>query len=367
MADGESLSNFTVKMTPQKLNLNCALPSLKEKGTYGDRTNEKKLVNDGLSLRLMDKTITAAASPTTTYKITKGKSISQSLEERHTSNRIKFNCYEMMVNGHKFNSNLWDYTDFKKYTDPYGDIHTVGRFAVDGTILTPTWDTLLNKYVLIRRRMRTPMFSPKNNVPQILKTLDITDPTEVAYNYGTKMKTQEATAYYTEKGYQFDDKTYATETSGSSSSGSGSCSADVERVIEIALDLGSRGIPYVSGGHSESGFDCTGFVSYCFNKAGFDIEISHASGFDLTFKNCPGFQTLAFSEDIMQRGDVLSSPDHTELYLGNMRMVGAHSTGTVASEVDYNNATGWTEIFRPPAGTSPSPSSTSTTDKDSKK
>lgn len=346
MANGENLDTFTLKMQANKPNLKANLADIQFNANYGDRSEDKTITNGGKSsIRLTNETVTSAASPNTSFKMSKNQTISQAFEERHISNRIKYECYEIMVNGHKLNPNFWEYSDFKKYTDPYGDIHAVGRFAVDGTILTPTWDEQQHKYVLIRRRARMTMFSPKNNVPEILNTLSIEDPTKVVFNYGTKTKTQTAEEYYNSIGKLFDDKEY--DNGNHSGSGNGQCSSDMEKVISIALELGSQGIPYVWGGKDPSGFDCTGFVSYCMNKAGFDIEPCGGSGFDDNVKAL-GFDVIAFSESAMQRGDILSSPTHVEIYLGNGRMVGAHSKKNGVNEKDYSDTTGFNEIFRCP-------------------
>lgn len=45
-------------------------------------------------------------------------------------------------------------------------------------------------------------------------------------------------------------------------------------LIDYALSL--RGTPYIYGGMSESGFDCSGFVSYVFGK--YDVKVPHSSG-----------------------------------------------------------------------------------------
>ena len=77
------------------------------------------------------------------------------------------------------------------------------------------------------------------------------------------------------------------------------------------------------------------------------IEPCGGSGFDDNVKAL-GFDVIAFSESAMQRGDILSSPTHVEIYLGNGRMVGAHSKKNGVNEKDYSDTTGFNEIFRCP-------------------
>src|SRR5699024_9802641 len=54
--------------------------------------------------------------------------------------------------------------------------------------------------------------------------------------------------------------------SGSSSSGSANVDYDVTKLINEAKS--HIGVPYVWGGQSPSGFDCSGFIHYVYNKAG---------------------------------------------------------------------------------------------------
>lgn len=53
--------------------------------------------------------------------------------------------------------------------------------------------------------------------------------------------------------------------------------ADVPDAIESLVTFATKHlhIPYRSGGSSKKGFDCSGFVRYCFNK--WDISLPHSS------------------------------------------------------------------------------------------
>ena len=93
-----------------------------------------------------------------------------------------FNTYEIetdqiIINKHKLNPYLYELTDFKKLETPVSGI--VGNFCLDGTVLVKAWDTTLKKYVLIRRRLRTPMFFPQLNVPEIPSPLSVIDKTKL--------------------------------------------------------------------------------------------------------------------------------------------------------------------------------------------
>lgn len=91
------------------------------------------------------------------------------------TNRVQNEFDDMLYNGHKFNPVFYEYADYKKYTDQYGDSHVVGSLCISGSVLVRAWDRHLKRNVLIRRPARFPMFSPLNNVPEIDKGLKIDD------------------------------------------------------------------------------------------------------------------------------------------------------------------------------------------------
>src|SRR5699024_8320606 len=65
--------------------------------------------------------------------------------------------------------------------------------------------------------------------------------------------------------------------SGSSSSGSSNVDYDVNKRVSEAK--GHIGVPYVWGGQSPSGFDCSGFIHYVYNKAGLSMGSTNTSGY----------------------------------------------------------------------------------------
>lgn len=91
------------------------------------------------------------------------------------TNRMQNEFDDLLFNGHKFNPVFYEYADYKKYTDQYGDSHVVGSLCISGSVLVRAWDRYLQRNVLIRRPARFPMFAPLNNVPEIDKGLKIDD------------------------------------------------------------------------------------------------------------------------------------------------------------------------------------------------
>ena len=119
--------------------------------------------------------------------------------------------------------------------------------------------------------------------------------------------------------------------SGSSSSGSASSSAPkADRpqrvasggVLDVAASL--TGIPYVYGGSTPAGFDCSGYTQYVFAQVGISLgRTTHAQY----------AQTYAVSDP--RPGDLVfyggSSPWHVGIYAGNGMMYDSPRTGKSTS------------------------------------
>lgn len=160
---------------------------------YDNRYTNIKNTTDYLSLDLRDKglksvtslanisvkadgNINAAAGEYSSLKVAaEGSQTETGIHKRFIFNRCEFDINEVVINKHKLNPYLYELTDFKKITNPISGI--VGNFCIDGTVMVKAWDSTLKKYVLIRRRIRTPMFFPRLDVPSIPSFLNVTDST----------------------------------------------------------------------------------------------------------------------------------------------------------------------------------------------
>jgi cell wall-associated NlpC family hydrolase len=98
------------------------------------------------------------------------------------------------------------------------------------------------------------------------------------------------------------------------------------------------GVPYVWGGASPSGFDCSGLVMYVYAQLG--ISLGHYTGAQWS-------ETVPISMSQAQPGDLVffNGVSHVGIYIGNGQMVNAPHTGSVV-RIDSIGGFGSIDGFR---------------------
>ena len=114
--------------------------------------------------------------------------------------------------------------------------------------------------------------------------------------------------------------------SGSGSSSSGSSSYESSSIGQQIATYAQKfvGYPYVYGGTSPSGFDCSGFVQYIYRQFGYSINRTAtaklSNGYSVSYDNLrPGY--LVFF-------GYGSSASHVGMYIGNGQIVHAQNSST---------------------------------------
>lgn len=118
--------------------------------------------------------------------------------------------------------------------------------------------------------------------------------------------------------------TSASSTAASSTSTSTTSNLETGSVVSLAVKLANAGIPYVWGGNSLSGMDCSGLVQYVY---------AHSAGISLPH-NTVAQEAYVTKHSVASAkpGDILfwgnsGATYHDAIYIGNNQFVAAPSTG----------------------------------------
>lgn len=112
--------------------------------------------------------------------------------------------------------------------------------------------------------------------------------------------------------------------------------AQAGSVVNFALQF--RGVPYVWGGASPAGFDCSGFTKYVYAQFGLNLPHSAAAQYSQRYGTF-------ISRDSLQPGDIVFFANtykpgisHVGIYIGDGMVVQALAPGTPLAAVSMNSA-----------------------------
>lgn len=96
------------------------------------------------------------------------KSLEVTPEKIEVTNRKSLITDDLLINHQKFNTQLLKLSDTSKLFD----YQTIGGLTLNGTVMVKVWEKNLGRYVLMRRPIRTPLFSRVLEAPEIPEILD---------------------------------------------------------------------------------------------------------------------------------------------------------------------------------------------------
>jgi peptidoglycan hydrolase-like protein with peptidoglycan-binding domain len=121
-----------------------------------------------------------------------------------------------------------------------------------------------------------------------------------------------------------------------SSSGSGSKSFNAMNLIADASNY--VGVPYVWGGTTASGFDCSGFVQHVFRNNGVNLPRTVAQQWNATTSvSSPSVGDIVYFETYK------SGPSHNGIYIGNNQFI--HSGSSTGVTITSMNNSYWKERY----------------------
>ncbi|MGM9944856.1 MAG: LysM peptidoglycan-binding domain-containing protein [Lysinibacillus sp.] len=103
-----------------------------------------------------------------------------------------------------------------------------------------------------------------------------------------------------------------------------------------AINLASSliGTPYVYGGNSVDGFDCSGFVNYVYSNAGFSI--TRKSSLDYFMNDTTIVATPVPGDVVFFKNTYISTISHMGVYIGDNQFIHASSNGVEVSNLSYD-------------------------------
>lgn len=119
----------------------------KDKGTIGKNGASQIVKEDG--------TVTTASSMYANHTVNGKNGSVQETSLRSDLNTVQrnINTSDLTINAHKLNSQLYELTNMKQVKNT-----AIGNLTMMGTVLVKTWEPNLEKWVLIRRQVRVPIF-----------------------------------------------------------------------------------------------------------------------------------------------------------------------------------------------------------------
>ena len=106
-----------------------------------------------------------------------------------------------------------------------------------------------------------------------------------------------------------------------------------DRIVEMAMTC--KGVPYVWGGQTMKGFDCSGLVYYVLDNLGYSVNRSSSAQYKMgTYVSKSNLQP---GDLVFFAGTYKSGISHVGIYVGDGQFIHAPSTGNVVKISDLNS------------------------------
>ena len=179
----EENKNKIVELTQDKPEeFSSDLEDIKDEAERTKRSLEKSLVSGSGSVAVrQDGQINLSAGNYSQIKANPNGTVETiGLQSINKANRYKIDTDDFILNNHKLNNKIYELADYKVVLEQeYPTTPKIaGGITMLGTVLTRAWDINLKRYVMIRRLVNIPLFSPSLGSTDVLPGLKITPNTE---------------------------------------------------------------------------------------------------------------------------------------------------------------------------------------------
>lgn len=135
-----------------------------ERGIINEKNGSSILIKDNGDIAL-------AANKFSQIKVNNyDKSINEISQSKNlTTNRLSIKTNDIEINSHKMNQRLWELADQRILL--HDKDYSIGNLNASGYVLIKHWEAELEKWVLIRRKIRLPIFYPEMTLPDAPKQM----------------------------------------------------------------------------------------------------------------------------------------------------------------------------------------------------
>lgn len=157
------------------------IQNIRDKAEYIPRGEHQAFFNEYGYISLKDNgSVSMSTNSVNHFEMDAGGSVSMTnIDTSIKTNSFELDTDDIIINNHKLNNKLYELADWKNVLDTYdGTAKIAGGLTMLGTVLVRAWEPKLQRYVLVRRLINMPVFSPNIGSPEVHPGLKITPDSE---------------------------------------------------------------------------------------------------------------------------------------------------------------------------------------------